>query len=146
MTYATYFTNKSSGIKIADIWHPTNPTELLTPSDLCEPSPPKRPKLTRHSTQKKTASLLSNSDVPASISESEISGVVVSIPLTFQQIDRDFKVRFYTGLPNTDVFRAILKHPMKKAEFMEYWEGPAKALTSAFYENSVFESERTDIF
>ena len=112
------------------------PTEFLTPSDLCDPSPRKRPKPTRHSTPKKAASLLSITDVPASTSESEVSDVIVAVPLTFQQIDRDFKVRFYTGLPNTDVFKTLFEHLMKKAEVMEYWEGPAKALTSASYESS----------
>ena len=70
------------------------PTEFLIPSDLCESSDRKRPKPTPHSTPNKAASLLLISDVLAWTSENEISEVVVAIPLTFQQIDRNFKVRF----------------------------------------------------
>ena len=54
-----------------------------------------------------------------------------SLSLASTQLSRDSDVRFFIGLPNTNVFKALYDYLQSKACNMQYWKGPRQTIAEA---------------
>ena len=109
------------------------PSVFLTVSEHFHSSTPKKRKLNRLQEEKSRNprhSLAIDSDSSSSSSSSiggdshqDESDPTVTLPMRFEQLTREFEVKFYTALPSTESFRCLFEHLLPKASNMQYWRG-----------------------
>lgn len=63
------------------------------------------------------------SDVGNDTDTSGESTAPVVVSLRFEQLTREFEVKFYTGLPSTEIFKCLFDFLVQKAQRMQYWRG-----------------------
>ncbi|XP_046864653.1 LOW QUALITY PROTEIN: uncharacterized protein LOC124459176 [Xenia sp. Carnegie-2017] len=51
---------------------------------------------------------------------------LLPVPLQFEQLTREYDVRFHTGLPSTNSFKCVFEYLLPKASNMQYWRGPTQ--------------------
>ena len=49
------------------------------------------------------------------------------VPLRLQHLNREFNIRFCTGIETVETFKAIYDFLLPRSKIMKYWEGPKKS-------------------
>ena len=112
------------------------PTLYLIASDKSKRSPRKRKVVTRNDNG------YSPSNAPEKRLRFQEAQVQCNISFTFEQLTREYDVRFYTGLPSSSAFRLLFEQLSAKAREMHYWTGEKHAQTSHIMASKVTRTAR----
>eukprot|EP00795_Rhopilema_esculentum_P009833 gene9833-18408_t len=76
-----------------------------------------------------------SSEEPENADKQE-SSIILPVPMKFEQLNREFDVRFCTGLEIVETFKAIFDYLHPRSRLMKYWEGPKRA----------FQKQKSDVY
>ena len=100
------------------------PSVFMTLSEYKSSSTPKNRKLKETATPGRHHPSSDDSDADMDVASSAKTEASLPVPLQFEQLTREFDVRFYTGLTSTESFKCVFDYLLPKAMNMQYWRGP----------------------
>lgn len=102
------------------------PSVFMTVSDYYHSSSPKKRRIVNRMQKQSSASKTTTDSDSSEESDQELpteSDPTAKIPPRFEQLTREFEVKFYTGLPSTACFKCVFDFLVPKAQNMQYWRG-----------------------
>ena len=118
-----------------------NPTLWLTVQDNRQnKSVVQRSSPMKRSFQIMTGGAASASSEEPGNADDEESSIILPVSMKLEQLNREFDIRFCTGLESVETFKAIFDHLHPRSRLMKYWEGPKRTLqkqTSVGYQQRI---------